>query len=125
MTNDRVPPTRYALVKGAFYRSPDIRQYVEMLEPGSPLMLEREPENPYDANAVKVLDPDSELHLGYINKELAELLAFDMDNGWYFTCVVTELVPGPKVVYPKVRIEPVIPNEEEVVAETDEPVHAP
>lgn len=120
----RVPPVRHALVKGAFYRSPDIRQYVEMLEAGSPLMIEREPGNPKDTNAIKVLDPDSELHLGYINRELAELLAPDMDAGWFFTVTVVEMVPGNNVNYPKVRIEPVLPEAECQDVEEDEPIPA-
>ena len=124
MTERRIPPTRYALVKGAFYRSPEIRQYVEMLDAGSPLALVREPENPYDANAIKVQDPDSELHLGYINKEMAELLAPDMDDGWAFTCTVVELVEGNRVNYPKCRIEPVIPEAECEEVEAEEPIPA-
>ena len=48
-------------------------------EEGDPLTLEREPNNPQDPNAIKVLH-EGRL-LGYINREAAQTLAPTLDAG--------------------------------------------
>ena len=65
------------------------------LKIGQTLRLEREPENPYDANAIQVIfNRDGEdFLLGYIPRcENAKLVAF-LDAGWeeLFTCRITQL----------------------------------
>lgn len=67
------------------------------LKIGQTLRLEREPENPYDANAIQVIfNRDGEdFLLGYIPRcENAKLVAF-LDAGWeeLFTCRITQLCP--------------------------------
>lgn len=60
-----------------------IADYVKLL----PIMckLEREPENPADKNAIKVIaangSPYSGIHLGYIPRVTAEILAPALDKG--------------------------------------------
>jgi hypothetical protein len=46
-----------------------------------PAILEREPGNPHDSNAIKVMSGGS--HIGYIPKEIAADLAVTMDSGVY------------------------------------------
>jgi len=51
-------------------------------EEGDPLTLEREPNNPQDPNAIKVLHEGR--HLGYIGREQAAGLAPALDRGVQF-----------------------------------------
>ena len=44
------------------------------------LTLKREPENPFDANAIAILDRDG-THLGYVPRRLAETIAPVIDAG--------------------------------------------
>ena len=67
------------------------------LKIGQTLRLEREPENPYDANAVQVIfNKDGEdFLLGYIPRnENSNLVAF-LDAGWgeLFNCRISQLNP--------------------------------
>lgn len=52
----------------------------------SPVMLEREPNNKYDPNAIKVLTDGGQI--GYIGKDYSAILAEYMDMGRQFTAMV-------------------------------------
>ena len=55
------------------------QQLLSQLKSGDKLLLEREPENPYDANAIRVLNSDRK-KLGFIPKGTAVELSKQMDN---------------------------------------------
>lgn len=76
----------YALLNGVNFRPQEARALVAGLEEGEELVLVREPGNAYDTNAIKVLHPENEIHLGYIEKDIAAELAPRMDDGEEFTC---------------------------------------
>ena len=84
-------PFIYSKVAGVTFEGR--QEIIRKLEKGSPLFLEREPENPYDCNAVKLLTIAGE-HVGYVGRELAEDLAQAMDNGINYQCFVAELTGG-------------------------------
>lgn len=64
------------------------------LEEGTELILNREPNNPYDRNAVAVLTVDGD-HLGYLPKDtVACKLAPKMDNGERYVAYVTAVTGG-------------------------------
>lgn len=54
--------------------------YLKSLHPGNTVFLIREPDNPYDENAITVVTPKGEM-LGYLRRTLAEILAPQMDRG--------------------------------------------
>ena len=54
------------------------QETIERLSSGDMLELEREPDNPYDENAIKVLDLDDDI--GYLSRELAAEIAPIMDS---------------------------------------------
>ena len=54
--------------------------------PGRALRLVREPDNPYDANAVAVYDAAGSLHVGYLPKEHAARIATQLDAGQSYQC---------------------------------------
>lgn len=60
---------------------------------GERLWLVREPNNPYDRNAISVWNQGKEL-IGYIGKDLAADLAGQMDRGQWIEVTVSELTGG-------------------------------
>ena len=69
------------------------------VEPEDTLLLEREPDNQYDRNAIAIhaapvetLDHDDKI--GYISSDLAANLAPLMDSGHRITCVVLDKTGG-------------------------------
>lgn len=69
--------------------------------PGLPLSFRREPDNPYDSNAVAVFINaraffffTSMVKIGYLNAEVAQEIARHMDKGKLVTGVITEVTGG-------------------------------
>ena len=93
-----------ALVKGMHFRGPRAVEAVSLFEEGSELSLEREPDNAYDAYAIKVIFGD--LHIGYIEKEKASYLASEMDDGVSFSAVFVGREVAGRNVYPILEITP-------------------
>ncbi len=54
-----------------------------------PVKLEREPENPFDPRAIKVLIGDE--HVGYIPKAVNQEIQEDLDRGVNYVCRVDEV----------------------------------
>lgn len=59
------------------------KRYQESVEMavGETVLLERDPENPFDPNAIKVLQPETKKQLGYVPRAHALELAALMDSG--------------------------------------------
>lgn len=59
------------------------QEHVEKMTKQTPLLLKREPRNPYDSNAIAVFAcfPNEEQKIGYIPKEIAKEMAEKMDAG--------------------------------------------
>lgn len=68
-----------------------------VLVPGAPVDLRRDPGNPHDPAAIKVLLPDSGAQLGWIPKDVAAVLAPEHDAGrpWHAR-VLREQRPSPR-----------------------------
>lgn len=78
-----------ALVRGTQFRPIEAKAFVNEVEEGTVLTLQREPSNPYDENAIKVLSPDPDaIHIGYVAKEIAAEIAPVMDSGVVLTAKV-------------------------------------
>ena len=85
------PTSLTAPLRGTQFRPEEARQVVMGLEVGNSLDLEREPDNAFDSNAIKVLSPEHEgeaAFLGYIAKEIAISLAPAMDSGTKYRVTV-------------------------------------
>lgn len=63
------------------------------LDEGTELILKREPDNPFDRNAVAVLTQEGE-SLGYLSKDLAEQLSGNMDRGKIYKAYVSAITGG-------------------------------
>lgn len=70
----------------------NIQNILPELEDGSKLNFAREPNNPYDTNAIKVICDYQ--HIGYIKAELAEEIAPIMDSGKELKGYITQITGG-------------------------------
>lgn len=66
---------------------------IARLTEGTPLRLERQPENPYDPNACALFDPFGD-QVGFFNRLLAGALAPYVDAGVEYDVAVTEVTGG-------------------------------
>jgi single-stranded-DNA-specific exonuclease len=66
---------------------------VVTLEPGTPLRLERQPDNPHDANACALFGPDGR-QVGFFNRRLAAAIAPLLDDGLEIDVTVTDVTGG-------------------------------
>jgi len=66
---------------------------ISRISPGTPVRLVREPQNPHDPHAVKVVTGDG-WHLGYLPAKLAGRLAPAMDGGARYEAVVSQVTGG-------------------------------
>lgn len=74
--------TTYPGVKvvGMHFRGTHAKEIAASLTPGDRLHIEREPENQFDANAIKVIHPPTEQFIGYIEATQAVWIASEIDN---------------------------------------------
>lgn len=87
---------------GVNFRPAEAREIVKQLSFGSELELEAEPDNAYDRNAVKVLDPETQIHLGYLSRESNYETAVHLADGGSYSCKVTSFA---NVLKPILSIE--------------------
>lgn len=71
----------------------DRQSAIAALRPGTPLRFEREPENPYDANAIAVREPRGS-QVGYLNRRLAAVLAPVIDAGVEYDIEIADVTGG-------------------------------
>lgn len=69
-----------------------IQSILKTLSPSDKIILVREPDNPYDKNAIKVICEYQ--HIGYIQSDLAETLAPLMDSGKQISASITGITGG-------------------------------
>ena len=94
-------------IVGMHFRGAQAKEYAAALQPGDTLTLEREADNQYDQNAIKVMTPgEYSFHLGYVNRHTAAWLAPEMDEGVEFVVTVIEVKMAKNNVYPYVDIAP-------------------
>lgn len=77
-----------AALMGANFRPKETREVLVGLPTGQELSLERDPENPYDPNAVKVNyeTEDGPVWLGFVEKAIAAEIAPLLDRDCTATC---------------------------------------
>lgn len=83
----------HAYVKGNYFRPASAKEVFNELQDGDTLILEPEPTNQYDPNAIKVIEPESGEFIGYIQKELSPSVAELLAEG-PVTCTVYSLMGG-------------------------------
>lgn len=91
----------FATVVGISFRPASAKDAMRALEVGDTLTLEADPENPYDSNAVKVIDPASGEFIGFISRESNSETAEHLANGGEVSC---EIISFLGTLKPHVRI---------------------
>jgi len=91
-------------VVGMHFRGAEAKAAVESFTPPVELQLEREPDNPYDEFAIKVLYLDQ--HIGYLERTQACFISPQIDSGHEYSCIVTDLELRRKNLHPICTIEP-------------------
>jgi len=66
---------------------------VKSIVAGEQLLLNREPDNPYDPNAIQVLIPAKREMIGYLDRDYARIIAPAFDEGVKFVATVVRLMP--------------------------------
>lgn len=78
----------YTKVAGVTF---DNRQrLIRRMSVGENISLVRDPNNPYDKNAIKVINSNGE-QIGFISKELASTMAIRMDAGVIYSATVSQI----------------------------------
>lgn len=93
-------------VVGVTFNNPDgtsRQEILSKLNTNSLVMLEREPDNKFDKNAVKVVTMFGQV--GYIGKDYASILAEMMDAGHSFMATVADVDIYKGNYYMQVRID--------------------
>lgn len=70
------------------------QEVVRALAPGEALRLQREPANPVDPHAIRVLTASGR-QVGYLSARIAARLAPSMDAGTHYTATVSQITGGP------------------------------
>jgi len=92
------------LVVGMHFRGAHAVAAVGSFLPPLELQLEREPRNPYDEFAIKVLYQGE--HIGYIERGQAAFISPQIDAGQKYQCTVNDLVHKGRNLHPSCTIEP-------------------
>lgn len=92
------------LIVGMHFRGSHAVATVSSFLPPVELQLEREPQNPHDEFAIKVLY-DGE-HIGYVERGQAAFISPQIDAGQKYMCTVDNLVQKGKNLHPSCTIEP-------------------
>lgn len=66
---------------------------VKSIVAGEQLALNREPDSPYDPNAIQVLIPARREMVGYVDRDYARIIAPVLDEGVKFMATVARLIP--------------------------------
>lgn len=104
----------FAALNGANFRPAGAKEIIKSLPIGyDELSLEREPDNQYDSNAIKVIHHDpldgSETHLGYVEKDIAAEIASQLDAGYIATVKIVGFL---STIKPHLEIELSQPEDE-------------
>lgn len=94
--------TVFGALVGVSFRGGEAREIVKELEIGARLLFEREPSNPYDSNAVRIIEPVSGVFVGYLAKESNMEVAAHLDEDLPYSCEVASFLTSIK---PHLRIE--------------------
>jgi len=95
-------------VVGMHFRGSEAKELAATLNPGDELFLEREDNNKYDQNAIKVMAADKNgeptFHLGYINRDSAAWISPDLDSGARFIATVEDVRYANNNHYPYITL---------------------
>jgi hypothetical protein len=74
----------------------EIRATASVLKAGHVLLLEPEPTNRFDPNAVKIIYPEEQIFLGYVPKKFSSEVSGLLEGGIDLECIVKTVDPKAK-----------------------------
>ena len=74
----------------------EIRATASVLKPGDVLLLEPEPTNRFDPNAVQIIYPEEQIFLGYVPKKFSSEVSGLLEGGIDLECIVKSVDPKAK-----------------------------
>lgn len=101
----KAPTFTDVAVVGMHFRGQHAKAWAEAVQPGTEVYYDREPENPYDSMAIRVLYNFQ--HVGYIERNQAAFIAPWLDQGTEFSCTVTGVEQRGKNTHPLVMFKPI------------------
>lgn len=105
-------PEIFSTLVGVNFRPAEAREIVKNCQTGHVFDLEAEPSNPYDVNAVKVIDPETGAFVGYLSRESnAETAAHLAEGGRARATIVSFL--GTYKPHLSIEFDPAGPSEGE------------
>lgn len=82
----KAPELKASLRGFGFFKVPSTEYALETARRGQGYILDREPTNPRDPNAILVIHPDTNQPFCYIDRDSAAQVAPFIDKGWVYTC---------------------------------------
>lgn len=113
----KAPTFPNVAVVGMHFRGDHAKAWAESVQPGTEIFYEREPDNPYDSMAIKVLYNFQ--HVGYIERNQAAFIAPWLDDGVEFSCTVTGVEQRGRNLHPLVLFTPTAEAEEEAASSVE------
>jgi hypothetical protein len=120
---DEPPDFNGVALRGAFYKGAFAQEVSAGMTKQNAIVLQRDPQNQYDRNAIKALVDLGilgQVDIGWVGKEWAAEIAPWMDSGWFFT---VEFV-RPYGRWLIVNIHPIRPAKQVFITEREELVYA-
>lgn len=117
----KAPTFPNVAVVGMHFRERDgvpAKDIVASFIPPLSLEYEREPENPYDSFAIKVMYDGQ--HIGYVEANQAAFISPWIDKPTFFTCTVTHMETRRNNLHPIVTFAPIESEEAEEDAKAKE-----
>jgi hypothetical protein len=106
---------RSFFIAGVQFRPLEAKEEIKKLLKNQDLILESEPENKFDPNAVKIisLNEDGKCFLGYVPKKFSAEVSAILEVGINLECIVEEINPSAKPwEMCKVIVKDIIPETE-------------
>lgn len=108
----------FSTLVGVNFRPAEARAVVKDCQIGHVFGLEAEPTNPYDANAVKVIDPETDTFVGYLSRESNMETAAHLNQGGRARATIVSFLG---VIKPHLLVELFEPDEESEATDAEAP----
>lgn len=108
----RAPKFPNVRIVGMHFRGEHAKAWAEAVPVGTELFYEREPENPYDPSAIKIMYNLE--HMGYVERGQAAFIAPHLDDGVEYRCTVTDKIFEKNNWFPITFWVPAVSDEAEV-----------
>jgi len=108
----KIPTFKGVALRGVGFRPEAAQAAAAALKSGSPLLYEREPSNPYDGAAIRILTVDGTF-IGFVERIQSASLAAYIDEGEMFSVWIDGKVRRDEGVFKSMTFDPIRKAEQE------------